>query len=337
MSLNSLMNSTSFDLPPSYSLIEKPSLIEGLPDNILSLIAPIVAYWSYSGFFFLIDTFELAEKYRIHPPEEVISRNKATHMDVLKDVLLQHLIQCIVGGVFIQFDEIQYTGMEEFVIFQWTNKFLSPNDAFYFTLKYFIGFLYNYGISLIKIFFAFVLIDSWQYWLHRLMHMNKYLYKRFHSRHHRLYVPYAYGALYNDPVEGFLLDTLGTGLAALITCLTPRESTVLFTFSTLKTVDDHCGYSLPFDPFQTLFPNNSIYHDIHHQQFGIKTNFSQPFFIFWDVLFNTRYHDLDNYKEKQKRITIEKYRQFLHDRKLNTIKRKEEHLKRVEQENKKLK
>lgn len=133
-----------------------------------------------------------------------------------------------------------------------------------------------------------------------------------------------FGALYNDPVEGFLLDTLGTGIAAIVTGLTPREQIVLYTFSTLKTVDDHCGYALPFDPFQKLFPNNSIYHDIHHQQFGIKTNFSQPFFTFWDVLNNTRYHELDSYKEKQKQITIDKYKQFLRDREDAKLKKKQE-------------
>lgn len=309
------MNATA--IAPTFKLVEKPPLIDGIPDNILALIAPIVAYWSYSLFFYTIDTLELAEQFRIHPPEEVISRNKATKLDVLKDVLLQHFIQTVVGVLSTYLDEDQYTGDE--VYQTWVLKQRVP------WLPWNICWLiYNYGFSMLKITIAFVLIDTWQYWLHRIMHMNKFLYKRFHSRHHRLYVPYAFGALYNDPVEGFLLDTLGTGIAAIVTGLTPREQIVLYTFSTLKTVDDHCGYALPFDPFQKLFPNNSIYHDIHHQQFGIKTNFSQPFFTFWDVLNNTRYHELDSYKEKQKQITIDKYKQFLRDREEAKLKKKEE-------------
>ncbi|ODQ58191.1 hypothetical protein WICANDRAFT_34430 [Wickerhamomyces anomalus NRRL Y-366-8] len=302
---------------PDYKLVEKPSLIEGIPDNILALIAPVVAYWTYSGFFYIIDTFEIAEKYRIHPPEEVASRNKASRIDVLKDVILQHIIQTIVGLVVANFDPIQYTGDEEYQIWKLSHKYPMVPTSF-------LRFYHLYGFSMLKIFIAFLIIDSWQYWLHRIMHLNKALYKRFHSRHHRLYVPYAFGALYNDPVEGFLLDTLGTGIASIVTQLTPREAIVLYTFSTLKTVDDHCGYALPFDPFQKLFPNNSIYHDIHHQQFGIKTNFSQPFFTFWDILNNTRYKDLDNYKEKQKSITIAKYKQFLHDREMAKLKKKAE-------------
>jgi sphinganine C4-monooxygenase len=102
-------------------------------------------------------------------------------------------------------------------------------------------------------------------------------------------VPYAYGALYNHPVEGFLLDTLGTGLAYKATMMSARQGLFFFSFSSVKTVDDHCGYSLPWDPMQHISSNNAAYHDIHHQNWGIKTNFSQPFFIFWDKLLDTRY------------------------------------------------
>jgi sphinganine C4-monooxygenase len=64
--------------------------------------------------------------------------------------------------------------------------------------------------------------------------------------------------------------------------MTPRQAIIFFTFSTIKTVDDHCGYALPWDPLQHITGNNAAYHDIHHQSWGIKTNFSQPFFTIWD-------------------------------------------------------
>lgn len=125
----------------------------------------------------------------------------------------------------------------------------------------------------------------------------------FHSRHHRLYVPYAYGALYNHPVEGFILDTLGASIAYKVTRMNTRQAMWFFTGLTLKTVDDHCGYSLPWDPIQYLSSNNAGYHDVHHQSWGIKvqippssnrirsnliqTNFSQPCSVFWDWLLGT--------------------------------------------------
>ncbi|CAO3645610.1 unnamed protein product [Cunninghamella echinulata] len=142
-------------------------------------------------------------------------------------------------------------------------------------------------IPSLKFFFGMVILDAHQYFLHRLFHMNKFLYKNFHSHHHRLYVPYAFGALYNHPVEGFLLDSLGATISVELTQMTPRMSMFFFTFATLKTVDDHCGYLIPWDPLQFFFNNNVKYHDIHHQPYGIKSNFSQPFFTFWDKVLNT--------------------------------------------------
>ncbi|KAJ5038352.1 uncharacterized protein L3040_007217 [Drepanopeziza brunnea f. sp. 'multigermtubi'] len=147
--------------------------------------------------------------------------------------------------------------------------------------------LYWYMVPALQFFVAVVIVDTWQYFLHRAMHVNKWLYTQFHSRHHRLYVPYAYGALYNHPFEGFLLDTLGASIAYKVAGLTPRQGMIFFSLSTLKTVDDHCGYALPWDPIQHLTSNNAGYHDIHHQSWGIKTNFSQPFFTFWDGLLGT--------------------------------------------------
>jgi sphinganine C4-monooxygenase len=141
----------------------------------------------------------------------------------------------------------------------------------------------------LQMFGAVVLLDTWEYFIHRLMHVNKWMYTTFHSRHHRLYVPYAYGALYNHPFEGFLLDTVGAGLSYKIMGMTPRLGILFFCCSTIKTVDDHCGYSLPWDPLQHITSNNAAYHDIHHQTWGIKTNFSQPFFTFWDRFLGTKY------------------------------------------------
>ncbi|KAJ4422443.1 Sphingolipid C4-hydroxylase sur2 [Gnomoniopsis sp. IMI 355080] len=142
--------------------------------------------------------------------------------------------------------------------------------------------IYWLVIPAFQFWIATVFLDSWQYFWHRAMHVNKWMYTHWHARHHRLYVPYAYGALYNHPVEGFVLDTAGAGLAYKLSMMSSRMSLFFFVFSTTKTVDDHCGYSLPWDPLQHITSNNAAYHDIHHQSWGIKTNFSQPFFTIWD-------------------------------------------------------
>lgn len=295
---------------PEVLISPKLDLIAGIPDGLLALAAPVIAYWLYATFFHIVDVYELAEKYRIHPSEEEQARNKATLKDVLSDVALQHVIQTIVGYIFYCLDPVPITGHELYQMW-----YLRHHWVPWFVPDSLVWFSYTYGWSLLRLAVAVCIIDTWQYWLHRTMHVNKALYRRFHSRHHRLYVPYSYGALYNDPVEGFLLDTFGTGIAAVVTFLSPREAMFLYTFATMKTVDDHCGYRFPYDPFQMIFPNNALYHDIHHQNWGFRSNYLQPFFTFWDRLTNTQYQFVTEYKEKQKQITLEKYKEFLEKRK----------------------
>lgn len=132
-----------------------------------------------------------------------------------------------------------------------------------------------------------LVMDAWQYFMHRYMHHNKFLYKHIHSLHHRLIVPYSFGALYNHPIEGLLNDTVGGALSFLLSGMSPRASIFFFSFATIKTVDDHCGLLLPGNLFHVFFRNNSAYHDVHHQLYGNKYNFSQPFFIMWDKILGT--------------------------------------------------
>lgn len=134
---------------------------------------------------------------------------------------------------------------------------------------------------------AMLVMDTWQYFMHRYMHQNKFLYKHIHSLHHRLIVPYSFGALYNHPIEGLLLDTIGGALSFLLSGMSPRASIFFFSFATIKTVDDHCGLWLPGNLFHMFFNNNSAYHDVHHQLYGNKYNFSQPFFVMWDKILGT--------------------------------------------------
>ncbi|KAF8462728.1 fatty acid hydroxylase superfamily-domain-containing protein [Kalaharituber pfeilii] len=161
--------------------------------------------------------------------------------------------------------------------------------------------LYSYIIPAMRFWLALFILDTWQYFLHRLMHTVPELYRAIHSHHHRLYCPYAFGALYNHPLEGFLMDTIGAGMAFKISGMGQQGALLFFVFSTLKTVDDHCGYKLPWDPLQWMFWNNAEYHDVHHQSWGIKTNFSQPFFICWDRWLDTQWND-------SAKATSERYR-----------------------------
>lgn len=346
------------ELPPLPSYTAQPlaSLIPGIPDGVLSVTLPIVAYWAFSMVFHAIDMYDLFPQYRLHTPAEVLKRNHVSRWEVVRDVLIQQVLQAIIGGLLAYFEPEAVVGKDEYNVAVWAQRIrlaqrhipqlfaITGLDAKALAQKAIvyspsvagalIGGLYPSSfdmvngksvpsfatweivlakaiywclVPLLQFTLAIVIVDTWQYFLHRAMHMNKWLYTTFHSRHHRLYVPYAYGALYNHPFEGFLLDTCGAGLAYLVSGMTPRQGMVFFVGSTLKTVDDHCGYAFPWDPLQHLTSNNAGYHDVHHQSWGIKTNFSQPFFTFWDRLLGTAWTGGDvSLRYERARLAAEK-------------------------------
>ncbi|MBA0682227.1 hypothetical protein Goari_023962 [Gossypium aridum] len=128
--------------------------------------------------------------------------------------------------------------------------------------------------------------DTYQYFLHRYLHQNKFLYKHLHSKHHRLVVSYPFGAIYSHPIEGLLFDIIGGTMAIYISGMSPLTS-AFSSFCNMKSVNDHFGLMLPWNPFHIFFTNNTAYHDLHHQLYGGKYNFSQPFFSIWDKILGT--------------------------------------------------
>ncbi|KAL8716751.1 MAG: hypothetical protein Q9225_005943 [Loekoesia sp. 1 TL-2023] len=331
------------DLPPlpNYQTTLMPPLLPPIPDKLLTLILPIAAYWGLSMLFHWIDTKDYFPQYRLHTPAEVSSRNKVSRWEVVRDVVIQQVVQTLVGWLLGMTEPDDVVGKEVYDIAVWARRiriaqraipgllaligldavglaknmkmshpvlagvmmggrysnlkvtptagdgFADLNSGFAPWEEMLANAMYWYIVPALQYGVAILVVDTWQYFLHRAMHMNKWMYTTIHSRHHRLYVPYAYGALYNHPLEGFLLDTLGASIAYKIASMNTRQGMWFFTGSTLKTVDDHCGYALPWDPLQHLTSNNAGYHDVHHQSWGIKTNFSQPFFTFWDRLLGT--------------------------------------------------
>ena len=326
--VENMTNTTSSELPPlpSYTLQPRPPLVPGVSDPLLQMLSPVVAYWVVSGFFHILDVYDLCSKYRLHTPAEVLKRNHVTRYEVFRDVIIQQIVQTVFGLLLAHFDPVETIGREEYDVAVWAQRLrlaqgylpgllgsvglnslslgrrlqssypqaagalfggIYPTQSFASWEIAAANSIYWIGIQLVQFTAAILILDTYEYFVHRAMHMNKFLYTTLHARHHRLYVPYAYGALYNTPMEGFLLDTLGTCIAYLATGMTVRQGLVFFTCATIKTVDDHCGYAFPWDPLQHLTSNNAAYHDVHHQSWGIKTNFSQPFFTFWDRVLGT--------------------------------------------------
>ncbi|KAF8522446.1 sphingosine hydroxylase [Hysterangium stoloniferum] len=316
-SIPSLMHNTMY-FPPQNSttlpesLIEGPlqypwyhvhreSVFPGISDSLASLLGNVIAYWVVSLSYHVLDIsgWKWLEKYRIQESDEVTSRNLVTKGRVVREVAFQQFLQTTFGYIWLNSvsesvnfrnhaaDLRQLSG----TVSRFALPLLGEERAQLLLSAYgprITYGLYWWAIPITQFIIALLILDTYQYFLHRMFHEVKFFYKHFHSVHHRLYVPYAFGALYGHPFEGAILDGLGATLAHTLAGLSDRQGILLFAFATYKTVDDHCGYYFPWHPIHMLFGNNAEYHDIHHQHAGIKSNYSQPLFIHWDVILGTR-------------------------------------------------
>lgn len=244
------------------SLAQNPAIQKLHPATVEMsvLIWPVVVYWVVAGFYDVLDHLQLPilERCRIKR-KEPSKGNLVSKGHVVWRVLLQHLLQTVLGLAIL---------------------FIDPETCDAKPPQ-------GWARSSIQFFLGMVVIDAWQYFIHRAAHESKFLYKHVHSTHHRLLIPYAYGALYNHPIEALVLDSLGAVVAHYTTGMSCHTARWLFAFATMKTVIDHCGYKFPVNPIHNLFPNTASYHDVHHDLKGIKKNFSQPFFTYWDHLLGT--------------------------------------------------
>ncbi|KAI8833398.1 fatty acid hydroxylase superfamily-domain-containing protein [Chytridium lagenaria] len=229
------------------------------------IFLPILCYWAYSTLLYVLShlNLTLVELHRIPTNQPRRPKNRVTVSKVLWTVAFQHVVQAIVALVVVVLTR--------------------PADVANWKME-------PVWLVLAKFWIGTIILDTYQYWLHRAAHTYPFLYKNFHSWHHQLTAPYAFGALYNHPLEGLMMDTVGGALPSLLLDMHPWTSCIFYCIATLKTVDDHCGYSWPLSPFRLLGRNDAEYHDIHHWGKGIKYNFSQPFYTFWDRIMGTEYH-----------------------------------------------
>lgn len=214
------MNSTLPPLP-EYQLRPLEPLIPGIRDDYLSLALLVVAYWSLSGVFHLIDVYDLFPQYRLHTPEEVLKRNHVSRWDVFRDVILQQIIQTVFGVCLGMLDGPQMTGKEGYDIAVWARRIrmaqhalpgslaligldargLSKNIASTHPIlsgvlaggKYaasadipqFASWeltaakaIYYLLVPALQFVGAVMVVDTWQYFWHRAMHVNKWMYSK---------------------------------------------------------------------------------------------------------------------------------------------------------------
>lgn len=102
------------------------------------------------------------------------------------------------------------------------------------------------------------------YWIHRLLHENKFLYRHVHKQHHEFHVSTALAAEYAHPIESVFGNYLPFLAGPWI--FPPHAVTYLLwlAFRILQTLDAHSGYKLPFSPWNYVPGGGSAHHDFHH-------------------------------------------------------------------------
>ncbi|EXB22795.1 Sphingoid base hydroxylase 2 [Morus notabilis] len=199
------------------------------------------------------------KKYRLHLKIDDEEKNLVSRRTVIKGVLLYQTFQVIVTCLLFK-----VTGNHS------GDVDVGPKPSLIVLARQYV--------------IAALVLDTWLYFGHRIMHQNKFLYKHIHAQHHRVIVNYPFAANYHHFLEGFTQDTIGGILAIRLSGMSPRASIFFFSFAVIKAVDDHCGSWLPF---HILFGNNTVFHSVHHQLYGSKYNFSTIFFVHWDKILGT--------------------------------------------------
>lgn len=217
---------------PDYTLSPLPPLIDPIPDKVLTVLLPVAAYWTLSMLFHWIDVNDYFSQYRLHTPAEVLKRNHVSRWEVVRDVVIQQVIQTVVGVLLGMTEPDDYHGKEEYDVTVWARRIrimqravpailaaiginstgLANNvaDSYPALAGVVSGGVYPYpnpmkillsdtealapafaqwemvmakaiywiAVPAIQFGFAIVIVDTWQYFLHRAMHMNRWLYSK---------------------------------------------------------------------------------------------------------------------------------------------------------------
>ncbi|CAM0874718.1 unnamed protein product [Alopecurus aequalis] len=231
-------------------------------DDAVAAVVPIVVYWAYCGVHMVLGHARVMDKYRLNPKGDEDTKNMVSKRAVLANVLTQHAMQ-LASVVLLT------------VLAGGSGGATTATTSYLTAAR--------------QIAVAVLVFDAYMYAWHWLAHRSRFIYRHLHSWHHRLVVPYAFGAIYGHPLEFLLADTAGGSLAILASGLSsssPHATAVFLSLCNIKGIDNHCGLCLMPRRLQSLW-NGAAHHGVHHMPRGIRYNFSNLFFVTWDRVFGT--------------------------------------------------
>lgn len=136
---------------------------------------------------------------------------------------------------------------------------------------------------ILQLFIILIFDDTFFYFLHRLMHENKFIYKKIHKIHHRANSPIPIDYIYVHPLEwmsGFIGPFIGIIIMGGVSIYSFWLYLLVRNFHEISI---HSGLKTSFIKFP--FYGTNEHHDIHHAR--RDGNYASTFTL-WDVLFKTK-------------------------------------------------
>ena len=155
---------------------------------------------------------------------------------------------------------------------------------------------YGWGYWAFSLVLLFLLVDTYVYWTHRLMHHRR-LFKYFHNVHHFSYRPTPW-ATWSINVNEVIVSALFVPIVILALPLHELTLIVFSVISLVKNIFNHVGFE--------IFPKGAnkgflkwvvtpTFHEQHHMSFN--SNYA-AFFTWWDKWMGTENKDYDELFEK---------------------------------------
>ena len=217
------MNTTHLD--SSRPIIRIPELYSHTPllpfisDAHLLLLLPTGAYWAYGLLFHWIDQKGYLARYKLHTPAEILKRNKLPMFKVIFNTLFYQAVTALLGFWMLRGSTPDPQGNgghdialwalwlsqlgrlsslsgwaiwrdatidSQFSVYSGSETETGDTIAISMLLLIAAKTIHYLLVPLAQFAFAIFIADTWQYFTHRLVHTNQYLYSEFHQSLHSL-------------------------------------------------------------------------------------------------------------------------------------------------------
>lgn len=217
--MSNFTDSSTFSSAPSCALHPRSSILSGISDHTLGVILPTLIYIIGSLFFHIVNELELFSNYRIHPPKEELHRNRVSKLGCLLVVIRYHVIQIVIGLLLTYNNGPELVEIGGCETYQWVRRIrkcltvipwaltplgldtqglmskfsktpllahfsansheISPSPTFTALEWNLARIIVSFAVPAIQFFVYLAVVDTWIYFMHRLCHINKTLYRMY--------------------------------------------------------------------------------------------------------------------------------------------------------------